>query len=61
MLVGYSHPEDEAEVFDAQGYYRTGDLGQWVDGDYLVISTADSRTSSFAMARISRPRKWKTF
>ncbi len=38
MLVGYSHPEDEAEVFDAQGYYRTGDLGQWVDGDYLVIN-----------------------
>lgn len=38
MLVGYSHPEDEAGVFDAQGYYRTGDLGQWVDGDYLVIN-----------------------
>jgi acyl-CoA synthetase (AMP-forming)/AMP-acid ligase II len=38
MLVGYSHPEDEAELFDAQGYYRTGDLGQWVDGDYLVIN-----------------------
>jgi acyl-CoA synthetase (AMP-forming)/AMP-acid ligase II len=38
MLVGYVHPEDEAAVFDAEGYYRTGDLGRWVDGDYLVIA-----------------------
>jgi acyl-CoA synthetase (AMP-forming)/AMP-acid ligase II len=38
MLVGYVHPEDEASVFDARGYYRTGDLGRWVDGDYLVIA-----------------------
>lgn len=38
MLVGYVHPADEATVFDAEGYYRTGDLGRWVDGDYLVIS-----------------------
>jgi acyl-CoA synthetase (AMP-forming)/AMP-acid ligase II len=38
MLVGYVHPEDEATVFDAGGYYRTGDLGRWVDGDYLVIA-----------------------
>jgi len=38
MLVGYVHAEDEATVFDAEGYYRTGDLGRWVDGDYLVIA-----------------------
>ncbi len=38
MLVGYVHPEDETGVFDAEGYYRTGDLGRWVDGDYLVIA-----------------------
>lgn len=38
MLVGYFHPEGEAAVFDADGYYRTGDLGRWVDDDYLVIS-----------------------
>jgi acyl-CoA synthetase (AMP-forming)/AMP-acid ligase II len=38
MLVGYIHAEDEGEVFDAQGFYRTGDLGQWVDDDYLLIS-----------------------
>ncbi len=38
MLVGYVHPEDEASVFDGQGFYRTGDLGRWVDGDYLVIA-----------------------
>jgi acyl-CoA synthetase (AMP-forming)/AMP-acid ligase II len=37
MLVGYLHV-DQAEVFDDEGYFRTGDLGRWVDGDYLVIS-----------------------
>lgn len=38
MLVGYLHPEDEATAFDGEGFYRTGDLGRWVDGDYLVVS-----------------------
>ena len=38
MLVGYVHAEDEASVFDEEGYYRTGDLGRWVDDDYLVIA-----------------------
>ena len=38
MLIGYLHPEDEASVFDEEGFYRTGDLGRWVDRDYLVVS-----------------------
>jgi acyl-CoA synthetase (AMP-forming)/AMP-acid ligase II len=38
MLVGYLHMNDEASVFDEDGYYRTGDLGRWVDDDYLVVS-----------------------
>jgi acyl-CoA synthetase (AMP-forming)/AMP-acid ligase II len=38
MLVGYLHPEDEANVFDHEGYFRTGDLGRWVDGDRLVVT-----------------------
>ena len=38
MLVGYLHPEDETNAFDAAGYYRTGDLGRWVEGDYLVVT-----------------------
>lgn len=38
MLVGYLHPEDETDAFDAAGYFRTGDLGRWVDGDYLVVT-----------------------
>ena len=38
MLVGYLHPEDESESFDADGYFRTGDLGRWVDDDYLVVT-----------------------
>jgi cyclohexanecarboxylate-CoA ligase len=38
MLIGYLHPEDEAESFDADGYFRTGDLARWDDGDYLVVT-----------------------
>jgi non-ribosomal peptide synthetase component E (peptide arylation enzyme) len=38
MLVGYLHAADDAESFDAGGYFRTGDLARWVDGDYLVVT-----------------------
>ena len=38
MLVGYLHAGDEAGSFDAEGYFRTSDLGRWVDGDYLVVT-----------------------
>ncbi len=38
MLVGYAHPDDEAGSFDAEGYFRTGDLARWVDDDYLVVT-----------------------
>ena len=38
MLVGYVHANDEASVFDEDGFYRSGDLGHWADGRYLVVS-----------------------
>jgi acyl-CoA synthetase (AMP-forming)/AMP-acid ligase II len=38
MLLGYVHAADEASAFDDNGFYRTGDQGAWVDGDYLVIT-----------------------
>jgi cyclohexanecarboxylate-CoA ligase len=38
MLVGYLHPADETESFDENGYFRTGDLGHWVDDEYLVVT-----------------------
>ena len=38
MLLGYLHPEDETDAFDADGNFRTGDLGRWVDGHYLVVT-----------------------
>ena len=56
MLLGYRHPEDDAESFDAAGFFRTGDLGRWVDDQYLW-SPAAPRTSSSATARTFRPRK----
>ena len=41
MLVGYLHPEDETSSFDDEGYFRTGDLGRWVDDRYLVVTGRD--------------------
>ena len=38
MLVGYRNPADERDAFDEEGYFRTGDLAQWVDDDYLVVT-----------------------
>jgi cyclohexanecarboxylate-CoA ligase len=38
MLIGYLHPEDGDESFGAEGFYRTGDLGRWVDHEYLVVT-----------------------
>jgi acyl-CoA synthetase (AMP-forming)/AMP-acid ligase II len=38
MLVGYRNPDDERDAFDDEGYFRTGDLAQWVDDDYLVVT-----------------------
>ena len=38
MLIGYLHPDDETGSFDADGYFRTGDLARWIDDDYLVVT-----------------------
>ncbi|MFZ0834391.1 MAG: AMP-binding protein [Mycobacterium sp.] len=38
MLSGYLHPTDDTVAFDYEGYFRTGDLGCWVDHDYLVVT-----------------------
>jgi acyl-CoA synthetase (AMP-forming)/AMP-acid ligase II len=38
MFAGYLDPEDDRDSFDAAGFFRTGDLGRWVDNDYLVVT-----------------------
>lgn len=38
MLAGYTDVAAEAGTFDDQGYYRTGDQGQWIDERFLVVS-----------------------
>lgn len=38
MFLGYSHTEDDADAFDDAGFFRTGDLGHWVDDVYLVVT-----------------------
>ncbi len=38
MFVGYLHPEDALNAFDADGYYRTGDQGQLDGSGHLVVT-----------------------
>ena len=38
LMLGYRHPEDDVDSFDAAGFFRTGDLGRWVDDKYLVVT-----------------------
>jgi len=38
QFAGYLDTSDNAEAFDAQGFFRMGDLGCWSQGNYLVIT-----------------------
>ena len=38
QFAGYLHPQDNEAAFDTEGYFRTGDLGRRVHGNYLVIT-----------------------
>ena len=40
MLVGYRNPDDQRDAFDDEGYFRTGDLAQWVD-DVIAAHPAE--------------------
>jgi acyl-CoA synthetase (AMP-forming)/AMP-acid ligase II len=45
MLLGYRHPEDDADSFDAAGFFRTGDLGRWDQylGDHYLVVTGRAK------------------
>ena len=38
LFVGYLHPADNAGNFEPDGFFRMGDLGRRVHGNYLVIT-----------------------
>ncbi|HNA50675.1 MAG TPA: AMP-binding protein, partial [Mycobacterium sp.] len=40
MFLGYLHPEDDADAFDTDGWFRTGDLGRLDDGHLVVTGRA---------------------
>lgn len=38
MFLGYTREEDNREAFDAEGFFRMGDLGHLVNGDFIVVT-----------------------
>jgi acyl-CoA synthetase (AMP-forming)/AMP-acid ligase II len=38
LFLGYARAEDNATAFDADGYFRTGDLGVLTDTDRIVVT-----------------------
>jgi acyl-CoA synthetase (AMP-forming)/AMP-acid ligase II len=38
MMLGYLRPEDSASAIDEAGYFRSGDLGRFVEGDWIEIT-----------------------
>ena len=38
MIGYYNQPEKTAEVIDSEGWFHTGDIGTFVDGQYLKIT-----------------------
>lgn len=38
MMGYYKKPEMTAEVIDSEGFFHTGDIGEWVEGQYLKIT-----------------------
>lgn len=38
MFLGYAHSEDNADAFDAEGFFKMGDLGRFVGDDFIVVT-----------------------
>jgi acyl-CoA synthetase (AMP-forming)/AMP-acid ligase II len=38
MALGYARLEDNEDAYDADGFFRMGDLGRLIDGDHLICT-----------------------
>lgn len=52
MMGYYKRPDLTAEVIDAEGWFRTGDIGMMVDNTYLKITDRKKNYSKQAVVNM---------
>ncbi len=57
VMMGYfNHPELNAEVFDSEGWFHTGDIGQIEDGVYLRITDRKKEIFKTSLGKYIAPQ-----
>lgn len=56
MLGYYQNPEATKEVFTEDGYFKTGDLGEMVEGDFLKITGRKKETFKTSGGKFVAPQ-----
>lgn len=55
VMLGYTNPVLNTEVFTEDGWLKTGDLGQWIDGKFLAITDRASQVFKTSSGKFVYP------
>lgn len=57
VMLGYlNRPDRNAEVFDEEGWFRTGDIGEIIDGEYLKITDRKKEIFKTSLGKYIAPQ-----
>lgn len=57
VMMGYTNPVLNSEVFTPDGWLKTGDLGSWVDGKFLTITDRASQVFKTSSGKFVYPTR----